>query len=136
MHTPTGQRFQFLQGTNNMENKNYIEIGENGRIIGNHNIHPEMLDLNPQMNLMEGSADPATQYIKNGQITGRPIQQTKLTGLTLTDLPVPCAIFINGQSYECDSEAVELEFDQPTLYEISVESWPYQSWSTMYENQA
>ena len=119
-----------------MENKHYIEIGNIGRIVGNHFLSTEFVNLNPQMNLMEGSADPATQYIKNGQITGRPIQQTKLTGLTLTDLPVPCAIFINGQSYECDSEAVELEFDQPTLYEISVESWPYQSWSTMYENQA
>lgn len=118
-----------------MENKRYIEIGENGRIIGNHSIPDEFLDLNHHMNLLEGSADPATHYIKNGQITDRPIQQTKLNGLTLTDLPVPCTIAINGQSYECDSDTVELEFDQPTIYTIRVEAWPYQDFEVTYENQ-
>lgn len=119
-----------------MENKNYIDIDENGRIIGNHIIHDEHLDLNPHMNLLEGSADPDLHYIKDGQVTDRPVQQTKLTGLTLTDLPVPCTIYINDQAYECNSETAELEFDQPTMYTISVESWPYQEWSTTYENQA
>ncbi|WP_210398768.1 hypothetical protein, partial [Oligella sp. HMSC09E12] len=81
-------------------------------------------------------ADPATQYIKNGQITDRPIQQTKLNGLTLSNLPVPCTILINGTPYECDSDTAELEFDQPTTYTIRVEAWPYQDWETAYENKA
>lgn len=120
-----------------MNNKNYIEYDENtGLIIGNYDLSPELYELNKDKQMMEGIADPATQYIKNGQITDRPIQQTNLTGLTLTDLPVPCTIIINGQSYECESETAELEFDQPTIYTIRVEAWPYQDWETTYENKA
>lgn len=117
-----------------MENKKYIEIEENGRIIGNHSIPGEILDLNPHMRLLEGSANPDTHFVKNGEITERPIQQTKLNGLTLTDLPVPCTILINGTPYECDSDTAELEFDQPTTYTIRVEAWPYQDWESTYEN--
>ena len=116
-------------------NQNYIEYEDSGRIIGIHNLAPELYELNKDKQLMVGKANPKTQYIKNGQITDRPIQQTKLIGLTLNGLPVPCMIYINGQSYECDSDTAELEFDQPTTYKISVESWPYQEWSTTYENQ-
>ena len=120
-----------------MGNKNYIEYdGNTGRIIGNHNLAPELYELNKDKQMMEGIADRDLHYIKNGQITDRPIQQTKLNGLTLTGLPAPCTIFINGTPYECDSDTIELEFDQPTTYTITVESWPYQDWSTTYENKA
>lgn len=117
-------------------NRNYIETTENGRIIGVHNLSLDAYNLNKDAKtLIEGSADPDIHYIKDGQITERPLQQTKLDGLTLTDLPVPCTILINGTPYERDSDTAELEFDQPTSYEIRVESWPYQEWSTTYENQ-
>ncbi|SPY08017.1 hypothetical protein [Oligella urethralis] len=117
--------------------KHYIEFDSIGNISSTLLITDEVYQLNRwNLNLIEGKADPATQYIKNGQITDRPIQQTKLTGLTLTDLPVPCTIIINGQSYECESETAELEFDQPTAYTIRVEAWPYQDWETVYENQS
>ena len=117
--------------------KHYIEFDSIGNISSTLLITDEVYQLNRwNLNLIEGKADPATQYIKNGQITDRPIQQTNLTGLTLTDLPNPCTIFINGQSYECESDTAELEFDQPTAYTIRVEAWPYQDWETVYENKA
>ena len=75
-------------------------------------------------------------YIDNDTLKVKPKQQTELTGTTLSNLPVPCTILINGTPYECDSDIVELEFDQPTTYTIRVESWPYQDWSTTYENHA
>ncbi|WP_048769199.1 hypothetical protein [Oligella urethralis] len=110
---------------------------DNGEIDGYiESSDPYQIEANKVGNWVMGKADPATQYIKNGQITDRPNQQTNLTGLTLTDLPNPCTIFINGQSYECESETAELEFDQPTIYTIRVEAWPYQDWETTYENKA
>ena len=120
-----------------MENtpKNYVEFDEVGRITSTLLIDDDVYQLNSRnLNLIKGKADPTTQYIKNGQITDRPIQQTKLNGLTLTGLPAPCTIFINGTPYDCDSDTAELEFDQPTTYTIRVEAWPYQDWETTYEN--
>ena len=88
--------------------------------------------------LIKGDAniDPSLKYVRNKKLADRPKQQTKLTGATLENLPAPCTIHINGTPYECDRDTAELEFDQPTTYKISVESWPYQEWSTTYENQA
>lgn len=97
---------------------------------------PAQIEVNKVGNWIPGQVNSETHYIKNGQIAERPIQQTKLTGLTLIDLPVPCTIFINDTPYECESDTAELEFDQPTSYTIRVEVWPYQDWETIYENQA
>ena len=108
-----------------------------GKIIGYlESEDPAQVEVNKVGNWVLGHVDSETQYIKNGQITDRPIQQTKLNGLTLTGLPAPCTIYINGTPYECESDTAELEFDQPTTYTIRVESWPYQEWETTYENQA
>lgn len=107
-----------------------------GKITGQlESDDPVQIEVNKVGNWVLGQVDSETQYIKGGQITNRPIQQTKLNGLTLTDLPVPCTILINGTPYECNSDTAELEFDQPTTYTIRVEAWPYQEWSTTYENQ-
>ena len=116
-------------------NMDYIEYDNLGRIVGNYNLAPELYELNKDKQLIVGKANPDTHYIKNGQITDRPTQQTKLNGLTLTDLPVPCTIHINGTPYECNSDTAELEFDQPTTYTIRVEAWPYQDFEVTYGNQ-
>ena len=121
-----------------MEIEHHITIyDDNGKVLQSISSNdPAQIEVNKIGNWIEGLADPESHYIKNGQITERPIQQTKLNGLTLTGLPVPCTIHINGTPYDCDSDTAELEFDQPTTYEIRVESWPYQEWSTTYENKA
>ena len=117
-------------------NIEYIEYDNSGRIVGNHNLAPELYELNKDKQMMEGIADRDLQYIKNGQVIDRPVQSTELHGTVLTNLPEPCTIFINGTPYECVSDTAELEFDQPTIYTIRVEAWPYQEWSTTYENKA
>ena len=117
-------------------NQNYIEYDRNGRIVSVLRLAPELYELNKDKQLMLGSADPETHYIKNGAITKRPTQLTQFNNSTLTNLPAPCTIYINGTPYECESDTAELEFDQPTTYTIRVESWPYQEWETTYENQA
>ena len=117
-------------------NQDYIEYDDKGQIISVYSLAPELYELNKDKQMMEGIADPNQHYIKNGEIADRPKQQTKLTNTTLSNLPAPCTIYINGTPYECDSDTAELEFDQPTTYTIRVESWPYQDWSTTYENKA
>lgn len=119
-----------------MENITITYHTEEGEITGSLTASPNTIEPNKVGLWVYGSGDMESQYIKDGQITERPIQQTKLNGLTLTDLPVPCTVHINDTPYECDSETAELEFDQPTTYEIRVESWPYKEWETTYENKA
>ena len=109
---------------------------EAGEITGSLTASPDTIKPNKVGLWVYGSGDAESHYIKDGQITERPNQQTKLKGLMLTDLPAPCTIYINDQSYEGDSETAELEFDQPTTYEIKVESWPYIDWETTYENHS
>lgn len=121
-----------------MENtpKNYVEFDEIGSITSTLLITDDVYQLNSgNLNLIKGKADPSLHYIKNGEITDRPKQQTELSGKTLENLPTPCTIYINGTAYECDSDTAELEFDQPTTYHIRVEAWPHQDWETTFENQ-
>lgn len=119
--------------------RNYIEHDEKGLITGSYHISHEIYELNKSTkNFVEGKGDIETHYVDvgTGEIEIRPQQQTKLTNTTLSNLPVPCTIHINGTPYECDSDTAELMFVQPASYKIRVESWPYQDWETTYENQA
>lgn len=118
--------------------KNYIEYDKKGRITGSYHISPEIYELNKgSKNFAEGKGDINTQYVdvNTGEIKDKLVQQTALYKSKLHRLPVPCTIYINDTAYECDSDTAELEFDQPTIYTIRVEAWPYQDWETTYENK-
>lgn len=69
--------------------------------------------------------DDARFYVKNGSVHLRPTMGAKLTGATVTGVPVPCAVHINSQRYECSDSTIELEFDQPGTYKVRLECWPY-----------
>ena len=73
-------------------------------------------------------SNPDTQYVVDGQIVARPIQSTTMEGLTLTSLPIPATLHINGETYEVDDGTAELDFMLPGPYRLRVEAWPYQDW--------
>ncbi|POB00170.1 hypothetical protein C2134_02965 [Chromobacterium sinusclupearum] len=74
--------------------------------------------------LLQGEADPAQHYVRDGEILLRPDNPARLDGLTLHSLPVPCRIIIDGQSYDCADAECELSFAHPGRHSITVEAWP------------
>nr|WP_313656923.1 hypothetical protein [Achromobacter ruhlandii] len=83
-----------------------------------------MLASNGAVGCVEGAADAQTQYIENGRVMPRPLSRASLDGRTLSGLTVPCSIIINDGEYPCDETHVELEFDQPGRYRVTVRAWP------------
>lgn len=73
---------------------------------------------------VEGSWDTHNKYVSNGQVLDRPENPTTLSGLTLSNVPVPSTIKISGQFYEVTESIVELEFNLPGTYKVTVYSWP------------
>lgn len=72
-----------------------------------------------------GRYDMETMYVENGLVIARPVCPAQLQGLTLSGLPSPCQISINGHVYECDDAEAELDFDSPGTYKVVVRAWPY-----------
>jgi hypothetical protein len=71
-----------------------------------------------------GEGDPATHYVKAGQIVARPANTAALAGMTLQDLPVPCTITIDGTAHDCTDDHCDLEFTQPGTCSVTVSAFP------------
>lgn len=74
--------------------------------------------------LIEAQASIATDYVLDGVVTPRPANPATVDGLTLSNLPVPCTITIDGQEYACGDDTAELSFTQPGVYRVTVSAWP------------
>jgi hypothetical protein len=89
----------------------------------------ESKDLNVQgRDYVDGKWDSRTHYILNGEVTERPTQSTTLDGRTLTGLPIPATLHIDGETYEVDDGEAELDFILPGTYRLRVVAWPYRDW--------
>lgn len=64
-------------------------------------------------------------YVEDGLLRERPTQSTTLSGLTLSNLPAPCTINIQGTTYECSSPTCTLDFTYPSTYRGFVSNWPF-----------
>jgi hypothetical protein len=87
--------------------------------------HQLTYDLNKTGLYVEGGADLNTEYVDAGVIKPRPACPAVLTGYQLTHLPAPCTITIGDSGYQATETVVDLEFDQPGVYTIKIEAWPY-----------
>lgn len=74
---------------------------------------------------VDGQWDGNTHYVLKGDVTERPINPATLDNLTLSNLPVPCKIVINGTAYDADEPEVELDLPMATTYKITVMAFPY-----------
>ncbi|WP_225547308.1 hypothetical protein [Chromobacterium violaceum] len=101
---------------------------ETGRIQQTGNSPPENVAqaMRAGKSLIEGVADPLTQYVLNGRLAARPRNPARLEGLTLRDLPVPCEVVIDGRVYPCPDAECELSFGRAGQHEIWVQAWPVQ----------
>lgn len=73
--------------------------------------------------------DSTTHYVLDGELIKRHAQATTLTGLWLTNLPIPSTLYIDGTAYLVDQFTVELDFPLPGTYSLRVEAFPYLDWT-------
>lgn len=95
-----------------------------GRIIANHTVPQSMRDIQVG-NFLDGHFDSATHYAVDGQAVPRPPCPAVLDGFTLSEVPVPSTLIVNGQSFEVTEAAVELSFSKPGQYNLRIACWPY-----------
>lgn len=74
---------------------------------------------------IDGEWSGQTHYVLDGKATQRPINPATLDNLTLSNLPVPCKISINGTEYDIDESEVELDLPMVNEYLIRVIAFPY-----------
>jgi hypothetical protein len=104
-----------------------------GKITGMASAQPAVMGMlkehsvdipNAQL-FVEGEWFGKDVYIVGGVVTDRPQCTATLSGNTLSGLPVPCEIKVNGSAYACGESSATLEFNQPGTYAIKVIAWPY-----------
>lgn len=84
--------------------------------------------------VVEGPADAAAMYVKDGALTARPAQRTKISGASLVDLPVPCRVVVNGEQFECVDGRADLVFPYAGVWKVAVEAFPFVKWEAEIEN--
>ena len=72
-----------------------------------------------------GALNAATQWVDAGEVRDRPENPAVLTGMTLTELPVPSVIVIDGNRYDCNETQVDLDLPYSVTYTVTVEAFPY-----------
>lgn len=108
-----------------MESISITYHDETGRISGGLTASPDTIEPNKIGLWVYGVGDPDVDYVKDGQIIKRPFMTATRENNVLMGLPVPCVINIDGTDYECTENTVELDFDLPGSYPITVKAWPY-----------
>jgi hypothetical protein len=80
-------------------------------------------------------AEVESGYIVDGTVTPRPTNPTTPSGLsvvadgtdlfTLSGLPNPSTVLVDGTPYEVTDGVFEVSFDLPGSYRVQVEAFPY-----------
>lgn len=111
-------------------------FGEDGRLISLQSIEADLdlVDGAIAAVSVPAGTNPNSLYLdtSTGRIGPRPsptfdrvrIPADGLTAATMTDLPRPCAVTINGQTYTVEDGQLELTFSTPGTYRVSVVQWP------------
>lgn len=74
-------------------------------------------------------------YFYGGQARKRPACPVEVDGLVLRGVRPGSTIMIEGQQYECaEGGDVELSFQYPGSYEVTVTRWPYLEGRVTIEN--
>lgn len=75
-------------------------------------------------------------YVLNGEVVPRPENPTTISGLTLSNVPVPAQVVIDTTVYETNVSTVELAFDYPGTHTVKVIAWPHLDKEFQVENPA
>jgi len=83
-------------------------------------------------------ASIATNYVVDGELVARPAADIRITKTefpanrraraTITGLPDPCTLLIDGEPITVKGGRLELTADMPATYSIVFDSFPYLPW--------
>lgn len=109
---------------------------EEGRITGEMTGDVAAVELTKELTTqawVDGLWFGKPVYVLAGEVLDRPACPAVLTGMVLTDLPVPCVLDINGTKYDADEASVELDLGVGQ-FTIKVIAWPYMDGEFNVEN--
>lgn len=109
--------------------RRYVIADAAGRIVVTGYVPDDGAAANPVLaggRTVFGDGTPDTDYVTpDGKIAARPTSPAVLVGMTLTSLPVPCEITIDGEAYACTDTRCDLEFSNAGAYAVTVRAFPY-----------
>lgn len=85
---------------------------------------------------MLADASGETHWVSDGEVLEKTPCPAFLDGLTLRDVPVPATVSIDGARYPTDEPVVELTFNHPGIYTVTIESIPHMPISFMVTYEA
>lgn len=105
--------------------KQYVVYDAAGRILRASACEDDAIEHQAQAGefVLEGTAELWMDYVKEGVIARRPTCPATLSGNTLTALPAPCVIEVNGEAHACTAAEVDLAFPAGD-YRLIVNAWP------------
>jgi len=109
----------------------YIIYDQVGRILRNISSPQDMIEVQLQEGEMylesDNLIDDSVFYIDNSTIVKRPSFSETVQGTTISSLPIPTTIIVQGVSYEVSDGVAELSFNLPGTYPVILQSFPYQT---------
>lgn len=77
---------------------------------------------------VEGGWDGRFYYVVDDTPTERPAMSCQTNSTTISNLPIPCSVTVNGETIEVPDGTLELSFGIPGTYKVKVVAWPYLDW--------
>ena len=112
---------------------NYLIYNKHGEITRKYNLTSsdkiKKQSFKPGEAYIEGNANANTQYIDpvTMEIKNKPLIKVNIQKLVsvndlqiLNDLPIPCVVLIDNEKYEINDGYLELSFEYPGSYALSI----------------
>jgi hypothetical protein len=103
----------------------YVVSDATGKIILVGSVPVSMLAIQPLasgQSITLGTADINLDWVSNGAVALRPANPATLSGTTLSNLPNPSTVTINGTAYTVTDGTLDMTFPNPGTYAINVSS--------------
>lgn len=102
---------------------------QTGELVGIVSCQQETVDLNTPTDCgrIAGSWDGTQYWVENGKPAKKVEMLPIISGLTISNLPIPCTAFIEAARYEITDGVLELSPSLPGPYEVRLEAVPYLS---------
>lgn len=102
----------------------FVIYDADGVILRTGHCPESMLEIQAQAGefILEGAANDATQYISNGIVANKHAIAPIVSGLIVSNLPIPCALTIDNTQYQCTDGVAELSFNLPGTYRVRIEA--------------
>lgn len=98
-----------------------------GEIVGEVTCPESDIALNVKAGeaYVDGFYSAFTYYIPNGVPTQKAVMSPVVSGQTISELPIPCTVYVDGTLYEVDDGVFEFSSPLPGPYKCIISAVPY-----------